>query len=70
MLGRADYLSIDPDGGVRGWLNKPGGTCDITWVPINGGGPKTVALGVAPAAQVRLTDLNGDGKVSQFAIRP
>jgi hypothetical protein len=60
---------MDSDGGISGWLNKPGGTCDITWVPINGGGQKSVALGAAPASRVRLADLTGDGKVSVETCR-
>lgn len=60
---------MDTDGGLSGWLNKYGGSCDITWVPINGRTPKSLALGTgSPPSQVRLADLTADGKADYLVI--
>ncbi|KAK4495500.1 hypothetical protein PRZ48_013832 [Zasmidium cellare] len=67
--GRADYVSMADDGSLSGWLNTPGGSCDITWAPINGRGPDSLAFSKGvPASQVRLADLTGDGKADYVTV--
>ncbi|KAF2161055.1 carbohydrate esterase family 3 protein [Zasmidium cellare ATCC 36951] len=67
--GRADYVSMADNGSLSGWLNTPGGSCDITRVPISGRGADSLAFtyGV-PASQVRLADLTGDGKADYVTV--
>lgn len=56
-----DFLSMDENGGLTGWLNTPGGgVCGITWIPI--GETNTVAVGGWPRDTIRLADFDGDGK--------
>ncbi|KAF2172258.1 carbohydrate esterase family 3 protein [Zasmidium cellare ATCC 36951] len=67
--GRADYASIADDGSMSGWLNTPGGTCDITWVAINGRGPDSLQFSKgAPSDAFRLADINGDGKADYLTV--
>lgn len=60
--GRDDFLSIDDNGGITGWLNVPNPqTCaGLTWSPI--GGPRNVAYGEGPGDDIRIADYDGDGK--------
>ncbi|WP_255542185.1 VCBS repeat-containing protein [Micromonospora sp. S-DT3-3-22] len=62
--GKADYLAVDGDSSVKGWLNggqAPGGWY---WTPVG-----TVALGVnVPGTQIRFTPLNGTGKADYLAL--
>ncbi|KAF2420312.1 hypothetical protein EJ08DRAFT_702550 [Tothia fuscella] len=64
-------LSIYSDGGIKGWLNKPGGECDVTWQPIQNdkGMEKAIANGAGgPSSRIRLADLTGDGKADYVVI--
>ncbi|MEV5238804.1 FG-GAP-like repeat-containing protein [Streptomyces cinnamoneus] len=61
--GRADYLALDENGGVRAWINE-GGDGRGGWT-----GWGRIAEGVgAPASQVRFADVNGDGKADYLAV--
>lgn len=66
-VGKDDFLSIDGDGGIKGWLNGYHGGCNFGWRAVSDGIEKGVALMTAPngAEQVRLADIDGDGKVSK-----
>ncbi|WP_190111152.1 FG-GAP-like repeat-containing protein [Streptomyces cinnamoneus] len=58
--GKADYLAVETDGSVQGWLNKGNG---------NWAGRGTVATGVgAPGDGVRFADLDGDRKADYLAV--
>ncbi|MGC4815285.1 FG-GAP-like repeat-containing protein [Micromonospora sp. DT228] len=65
--GKADYLAVDADSSVEGWIN--GG-------PGNGGGwvfnsQGIVATGVgSPGGQIRFADVNGDGKADYLDVAP
>lgn len=68
--GRAEFLSLDDDGGIKGWLNVPDKTTCLgtTWQPI--GGDKGVAYGEAPGSEIRLADVDGDGKADYLIVDP
>ncbi|EDY47710.1 conserved hypothetical protein [Streptomyces clavuligerus] len=62
--GRADYLAVAADGSVRAWLNQ-GGNGNGGW-----GSGTTLASGVTGATgdQVRLADLNADGRADYLIV--
>ena len=59
---RADYLMLDGEGGLSGFLNiRSTAEGQPDW--INQGGDKSIAIGTgANASLVRLADMDGDGK--------
>ena len=67
LLGRADYLIWDNDGGLSGFLNIRGPS-EGQPVWISQGPAKSIAGGLAPWENVRLADVNGDGKVDYCII--
>ncbi|MFI6528470.1 FG-GAP-like repeat-containing protein [Streptomyces uncialis] len=62
---RDDYLVVAADGSVRAWLNN-GGTGNGGWTPA---GQITAGVG-APGDQVRLADVNADGRADYLAVAP
>lgn len=65
----ADFLSIDNDGGVKGYLGYYEGGCGIGYDPISDGINHGVAIMSAPEGDlVTLADYDGDGKVSQVRL--
>ncbi|UCM90452.1 FG-GAP-like repeat-containing protein [Streptomyces marincola] len=64
--GRADYVVVNADSSVQAWINggpNPGGG-DWYWIPQG-----TIAGGVGvPGGNVRLADLNGDGRADYVAV--
>lgn len=66
--GYDDFLSMDENGGLTGYLNVPGGgTCGISWIPI--GDRNSVAAGEGPRDTIRLADFDGDGKDDYIMIK-
>ncbi|KAM5501266.1 hypothetical protein McanMca71_005380 [Microsporum canis] len=67
--GRADYLSVEPDGSVKMWLNvldDPSDISKITWVQQG-----TIATGIGkPGVGVRFADINGDGRAEYLYVDP
>lgn len=54
-----DYLIWDNDGGLSGFLNKPGGRGEVP-IYIDQGGSKQIADGVhQPPGSLRLADMDG-----------
>ncbi|SCF21755.1 Repeat domain-containing protein [Micromonospora haikouensis] len=65
--GRADYLAVDADSSVEGWLNA-GPASGGGWVWSSQG---IVATGVgSPGGQIRFADVNGDGKADYLDVAP
>ncbi len=63
--GRADYLSVEPNGSVYGYLNggaNPAG--GWVWLPQ----PEITSGGGALGNQVRFADINGDGRADFLAV--
>ncbi|MFI7448569.1 GDSL-type esterase/lipase family protein [Nonomuraea sp. NPDC049714] len=64
--GRADYVKVNDDSSVQAWINggpNPNGG-DWFWFPQG-----TIAGGVgAPGANIRFTDLNGDGRADYVKV--
>ncbi|NJP88216.1 hypothetical protein HCN51_01870 [Nonomuraea sp. FMUSA5-5] len=67
---RADYLQVNANSSVQAWLNggpnpkEPAGGADWLWYPQG-----TIASGVgAPGANIRFTDLNGDGRADYVKL--
>jgi len=66
--GRADYLSINSNGSVSGYLNAGIGTNGgVVWLPTGVNG--LIAGGIGePGANVRFADINGDGRADYLTI--
>ncbi|MFJ6167176.1 FG-GAP-like repeat-containing protein [Micromonospora orduensis] len=64
--GRADYLVVSDDGAIRAWINGGRNGSSWAWYPVG-----TVATGVGvPSSQVRLADIDGDGRPDYLAVNP
>ena len=64
--GKADYLVVDPvTGAVHAWLNMGGTYGNWGWNDMG-----VVASGLAPGANVRFADINGDGKADYLVVDP
>jgi lysophospholipase L1-like esterase len=64
--GRADYVVVHDDGSMQAWLNGGAGCGGWCWLPQG-----TIANGVgAPGTQIRLADLNGDGRADYVVVNP
>ncbi|KAK5134073.1 hypothetical protein LTR08_006963 [Meristemomyces frigidus] len=65
--GRADYLMWDADGDLSVYLNvRTNVEGRPTWV--SQGGSKSVASGTAPPGNIRMADLNDDGKADYVIV--
>ncbi|KAL9635740.1 MAG: hypothetical protein Q9204_002513 [Flavoplaca sp. TL-2023a] len=61
LSGRCDYLILDAEGGLSGYLNVRGQSeTKPIWIPQ--GESKSIATGLAKPELVQLADVDGDGK--------
>lgn len=66
--GLDDYIYLEPSTGAPIVFLNGGPLFLQKWKPVNGGHP--IAKGAAPAHQVVLVDMDGDGKADENVIHP